>query len=235
LTPDWTSGDINIPYFVSNGYLVFVPDMNYHFQHNGHGVVEAVVSGARYLSKLPYVDSTRLALQGHSEGGYYTNYIVTHTHNIFTAACSAAGISDLFSHNLISYYGTDEFGQMGLGVNTSERPDIYMENSPIFNVSEATASLLIEHGDHDSEVVYEQDLEMYHALRRADKKCWFLTYHNADHGLEGSDKKDFTLRLKQFFDYYLRGAPPPVWMTSTFADGHPLSTGVDLDTSGKRP
>ncbi len=33
--------------------------------------------------------------------------------------------------------------------------------------------------------------------------------------MSGKDEKDLTLRLTQFFDHYLKGNPPPSWMTKT--------------------
>ncbi len=53
LNPDYTYGRINIPYYVSNGYLVFAPDIYYQPGHNGQGVMNAVQSAADYLSQFP--------------------------------------------------------------------------------------------------------------------------------------------------------------------------------------
>ena len=43
-------------------------------------------------------------------------------------------------------------------------------------------------------------------------------------GLGNDGAKDFTIRMKQFFDYYLKGALPPVWMTK----GVPASQKGDI-------
>jgi len=236
--PDWSRGRIDIPYFVSNGYLVFAPDISYHFQQYTKGTTDAILSAANYLSKLPFVDPAKMGLQGHSYGGYETNVAVTHTKNIFAAACTAAGVSDLVSSDFLPDIDQrSETGQiyLGPGVTPWANPDIYMRNSPIFNIQEATTPLLIVHGDEDHAVPYEQAVEMYHAMRRANKTCWLLTYHNASHILFNNDARDFTVRVKQFFDYYLKGMPPPIWMTSTINDGKPVSTSLEPDNSGKRP
>ncbi len=84
-------------WFVSRGYLVFVPDITYEIGETGESVLNSVISAAEYLSKFLWVDSSKMAICGTSFGGYETNYIVTHS-NIFSAAASGAGISNLISH-----------------------------------------------------------------------------------------------------------------------------------------
>ncbi len=63
LQPDVCDGPINIPYFVSNGYLVFVPDIPKKIGYAGESAVNAVVSAAKYLSKFPWVDAKHMGLQ----------------------------------------------------------------------------------------------------------------------------------------------------------------------------
>ena len=42
----------------------------------------------------------------------------------------------------------------------------------------------------------------------------FLSYPNEPHHLANKEnQKDFQIRMKQFFDHYLMGAPAPQWMT----------------------
>ena len=246
IRPTWSGNRINIPYYVSNGYLVFVPDIYYKAGHNGEGVVNAVVSAAKYLSRLPYVDSTRLGLQGHSFGGWETNYLITHTQNIFAAACEASGVSDQIS----AYDQTDDDGgprqrfyetqsqgsPFGVNVTPWTRPELYSANSPVLSVGNVTTPLLMSHGDKDAAVPYAQALEMYLAMRRAGKKVWFLHYEHAGHNLSGNDAKDFTCRVKQFFDYYLKDFSPPLWMTEGLPPGkRGADNGLSLDKSGRLP
>ena len=47
-----------------------------------------------------------------------------------------------------------------------------------------------------------------------DEKVWLLNYNNDDHNLtKRQNKKDIQIREQQFFDYYLKDAKAPVWMT----------------------
>jgi dipeptidyl aminopeptidase/acylaminoacyl peptidase len=57
-------------------------------------------------------------------------------------------------------------------------------------------------------------IEYFTALRRLGKKAWLLEYNGEDHGLtERRNQKDWSQRMSQFFDYYLKGAPPARWIT----------------------
>jgi dipeptidyl aminopeptidase/acylaminoacyl peptidase len=243
--PDWSLAGIDIPYFVSNGYLVFMPDIYYKLGRNGESVVNSVVSAARYLSRFPFIDSTKMGIQGHSFAGWETDYLVTHSH-IFAAACAAAGVSDQISNfnelangSLFpaSYLEIANPGHpYGPGVTPFTEPELYEENSPVLGVGNASTPLLLIAGDHDGSTPLGQDLEMYLAMRRAGKKVWLLEYKKGGHTLLGNDGKDFTIRMKQFFDYYLKGNPPPVWMTRGVpASLKGIDTGFEIDTSGAKP
>jgi len=243
ILPEYSHDQLNIPYFVSNGYIVFVPDIYYTRWHNGESAVNSVVSAAKYLTTFSWVDSTKLGLQGHSFGGWETNFIVTHSH-LFAAACEAAGMSDA-----TSFYGSEkgdgkqrwyeleaQGSPNGIGVTPWSNSSVYIQNSPIFYLSDVTTPLLMVHGDKDNLVPFQQGLEMFQGLRRAGKKVWLLEYKNEGHGFYGADGLDYTIRMKEFFDYYLMGAMPPVWMTR----GVPVidktfESGLEIDESGQKP
>lgn len=222
ILPNWTGDLMNVPYFVSNGYLMFYPDIYYQPGENGQGVLNSVVSAAKYLSSFPYVDAEKLGIQGHSFAGWETNFLVTHT-KLFAAACEGAGVSDLISaYDELNKTGFDrqafyEFlsqgSPFGLGKTPWTDSIQYIHNSPVFYVENATTPLLMMQGDNDYAVPFSQSIEMYLAMKRARKKVWLLQYEGANHGLDNIDAKDYTIRMKQFFDYYLKGCKPPIWMT----------------------
>ncbi len=197
-SPDFTDGgQINIPWFVSRGYLVFTPDIYYTVGQAGKSICNSVVSAAEYLSKMPWVDASKMAIGGQSYGGYETNFLVTHS-NLFAAAVSSAGISDCISHygQLLpeAHTGTDgngiyESGQMRIGTTLWENPDLYFENSPIFKINEVTTPILIRHNKGDENVPWMQSVEFFTGLRRLQKPAWMLQYDDGDHGLGSSDKR----------------------------------------------
>jgi dienelactone hydrolase len=243
MAPDFQHAVIDIPYYVSNGYLVFLPDIYYQRFHNGRSVERSVVSAAHYLSKFPWVDSTKMGIYGHSFGGWETNFLVTHS-NCFAAACEMAGVSDQVStvaqgdvNFQASYLALSSPGSAyGVEVTPWSNPETFIENSPIFNEGSVTSPLLIIHGTDDTGVPFAQGLEMFLSLRRAGKKVWLLEYDKAGHILFGENARDCTTRTKQFFDYYLKNAPSPVWMTNGIPDSLKLSNnGLQSDYSSAKP
>lgn len=228
---------VNIPWLVSRGYLVFTPDTWFTMNRPRPASAWNTVEGAaRYLKSLPYVDGSRMAVAGHSRGGGYTNYIITHSRK-FAAAFEGAGVSNWVSaqHTL----------GLGDGVPRSARgqePFVYtnksfMGDNPILHADEITSPLLIFHNREDRAVPWEQAIELYIAMRRLSKRVWMLQYDGESHSLsEKKNEIDLTIRMTQFFDHYLKGAPPPVWMTRGIkASLKGIELGYELDRSGKKP
>jgi len=236
-------GQLNIPTFVSRGYLVFTPDIHYEIGHQMRRALNTVVSAAEYLSTKPWVDATKLGLQGHSFGGTETNYIVAHSH-LFAAANAASGIGDFVSgYDSIGGGGASlqsmyESGRWRVGATLWQRPDLYIENSAIFQADQVTTPLLLFHTDKDGVCLFPQAVEFFTALRRLGKKVWMLEYEGYDHVLppKSTAAADFTTRLMQFFDFYLKAAPPPKWMTEGVpAQLKGIDTGLELDARGREP
>jgi dienelactone hydrolase len=233
-------GAVNVPYFASNGYLVFWPDIRYKPGEPGRDALNSVLSGANYLAQFSWVNAQKIGIQGHSFGSFETNYIVTHTHR-FAAACSASGVSDL-----VSFYGSlspgrdgsdgyVEGGQHRMGGNLWQLKKQYIAESPILNVDAVETPILLMYNKEDA-WNYPQGIELYLALHRLGKKAWMLQYDDGKHVVVGAPAMDFTLRMAQFFDYYLKGVSPPKWMT----EGIParlkgIDMGLETDTSGKIP
>ena len=213
---------VNIPFFVSRGYVVFIPDIVYVDGHPGESAYNCICAGAEAMcAQFPFIDRKRMAIQGQSWGGYQTAYLVTRT-NMFAAAGAGAPVGNMTSayggirwesgNSRISQY---EHGQSRVGKTLWEPGglDLYIENSPVFHAPNVTTPVLIMHNDADGAVPWYQGIEFFMSLRRLGKPAWLLEYNDEQHNLsERRNSKDLSIRLSQFFDHYLLGAPEPVWM-----------------------
>ncbi len=212
---------INFTYYVSNGYLVFVPDIKYGVGHPGNDCYNSVVSGTTKLLENKWIDSTKLGLQGQSWGGYQVAYLVTRT-NMFAAAMAGAPVS-----NMTSAYGgirweagisrmfQYEKAQSRIGKTLWEGLDLYMENSPLFFSDKVNTPLLIMHNDNDGAVPWYQGIEYFMALRRLNKPVWLLNYNGDNHNLtKEPNMVDLSIRTSQFFDYYLKNKPAAKWLVN---------------------
>jgi dipeptidyl aminopeptidase/acylaminoacyl peptidase len=218
-SPTWNRSMISFPAFASRGYLIFIPDIPYRIGFPGESARNSIVSGVTNLISKGFVDKNNIGLQGHSWGGYQIAYLVTQT-NLFKCAESGAPVV-----NMVSAYGgirwetgisrqfQYEHTQSRIGGTLWEKPLRYIENSPIFFADKIETPLLIMHNDKDGAVPWYQGIEFYMALRRLGKPAWLLNYNEEGHGLvQLRNRKDFQLRMGQFFDHYLKGAPKPKWM-----------------------
>ncbi len=210
---------INPTHYVSNGYLIFEPDIPYEIGYPGPSAMKAIIPGVEMLLARGYVDPKALGLQGHSWGGYQTAYMITQTH-MFKAAMAGAPVADMFS----AYGGIRwqsglnrsmqyEHTQSRIGGSPWEYPLRYIENSPLFWADKITTPLLMMANDGDGAVPWYQGIEMYIALRRLGKEVYLIDYNGDEHNpTKRANQMDIALRMQEFFDYHLRGMPEPDWM-----------------------
>lgn len=213
---------INRTYYTSNDYIVFVPDITYEDEGPGQAAFDAVVSGTQIVSNMfPFIDRKRIGIQGQSWGGYQAAWLITKT-NMFAAAMAGAPVSNMTSayggirwESGLSRMFQYEKDQSRIGGSLWDKPLQYIENSPLFYVPNIKTPLLIMHNDNDGAVPWYQGIELFTAMRRLNKPAWMLTYNNEEHNLKAeswANRVDLTIRMKQFFDHYLKGEPMPPWM-----------------------
>lgn len=229
--PAPTPSRINHTYFVSNDYIVFTPDISYTIGHPGKSAEDYINSGVEALKKNTWVNGSKIAIQGQSWGGYQVAHLITAT-NMYAAAWTGAPVV-----NMTSAYGGIRWGtgmsrqfqyeqtQSRIGKTLWEAPELYIENSPLFNMPKVTTPVVIMHNDEDGAVPWYQGIEMFMALRRLGKPVWMLNYNGDDHNLiKRANKNDIQQRQVQFFDHYLKDKPAPKWMT----EGVPaINKGID--------
>ncbi|RFS25057.1 S9 family peptidase [Chitinophaga silvatica] len=219
--PAPTPSRLNISFFVSRGYLVFAPDITYENGYPGKSAYDYIVSAAEDMAKKSWVDGKHMGIQGQSWGGYQVAYLITQT-NLFAAAWAGAPVA-----NMTSAYGgirwesgmnrqfQYEHSQSRIGATLWEKPELYIENSPLFNLPKVSTPLAIMANDADGAVPWYQGIELFTGLRRLGKPVWMLNYNNEAHNLiQRQNRKDIQRREQQFFDHLLKGAPAPQWMVN---------------------
>lgn len=219
ISPAPSASTVNIPYFVSNDYLVLVPDIKYELGYPGKSAMDHVVPATKAVMDLGFVNEEKMAIQGQSWGGYQVAYMVTKT-DMYAAAGAGAPVS-----NMTSAYGGVRWGsgmsrmfqyektQSRIGGTLWDNMDLYIENSPLFSVPDINTPLFIMHNDADGAVPWYQGIEFYMGLRRLQKPAWMVSYNDEAHNLRlRKNRKDLSIRMGQFFDHYLKDAPMPEWM-----------------------
>jgi dipeptidyl aminopeptidase/acylaminoacyl peptidase len=213
---------LNLLLLAGHGYAVLFPSMPLPpepgdpMAHLNNGVDPPIDQAVA----LGVVDPNRLAVMGHSYGGYSTFGLITQTHR-YRAAVAMMGISDLLSSygefdSRFRYSDPDyaaelgpyfaEWAQGGMGVPLWADPERYMRNSPVLYANKINTPLLIVAGDLDLGV--NQSEEMYTALQRQGKSAQFVRYLGEEHVLKSpANILDMWQRIFNWLDTYVKSPP----------------------------
>ena len=210
---------INLSYYVSNGYMVLLPDIAYRVGYPGPSALQCVLPAIDAVVAKGGVDESNIGIQGHSWGGYQIAYMLGQTKR-FKAAAAGAPVANMFSAYNGIRWGPGiprqfqyERSQSRIGGTPWQYPLRYLENSPIFQADRVTTPLLLLHNDADDAVPWYQGIEYFLALRRLEKEVYLFSYNGEPHGIRRRvNQKDYARRLQEFFDFQLKGAAKPDWM-----------------------
>ncbi len=149
------------------GYIIFELD-NRGSANRGHAFetpiyhqlgkieLEDQLAGVKYLTSLPYVDSSRIGIWGWSYGGTMTLEALFNAPNIFKAGVSVAPVSDW------SLYDTT-YTERYMG-RPQDNPDVYDNSSPVNQAAGLKAKLMLAHGTGDDNVHFANTSEVLNAL-----------------------------------------------------------------------
>lgn len=203
----------------SRGYAVFLPDIVYKINDPGMSAVWSVVPAVKAAIRTGIVDSANVGLHGHSWGGYQTAFLVTQT-SIFKSAVAGAPLTDMVSMYSSVYWnsgGTNQAifqsSQGRFKGNFIDNWDAYVRNSPNRFADKIKTPLIILHDDKDGAVDFNQGVTFYNTLRQLNKDVILLEYVGENHGLSQlRNRKDYSQRLMEYWDSYLKGQPAPQWL-----------------------
>jgi dipeptidyl aminopeptidase/acylaminoacyl peptidase len=209
--------------YACDGYLVLMPDIVYTAGTPGSNAMDCVGAAVQKVIDLGYADPDHIGLQGHSWGGYESSFIVTQT-DMFACVVTGAPLTNMPSMYNILYKRTGDTnqgqietgqGRFGRDVYPMKDLELYVSQSPMHHAAKITTPFMILHGTEDGSVDWNQGLEFYVAAKRLGKEVILLSYPGEPHHLSKEEnQKDFQLRMKQYFDHYLKGTPAPDWMAN---------------------
>ncbi|MBP1661166.1 MAG: Peptidase prolyl oligopeptidase active site domain protein, partial [Candidatus Aminicenantes bacterium] len=218
--PPQPGTNINFTRYVSNGYVILMPDIVYEVGYPGPSSLKCVIPAVNKVLGMGFIDPKRVGIQGHSWGGYEISYMITQT-NMFAAVEAGASVV-----NMTSAYGGIRWGtgmsrafqyektQSRIGAPLWGRALQFIENSPLFWAERVQTPYLTIHNDEDDAVPWYQGIEFVSALRRLGKEAYMFNFNGEKHGLrERANQKYWTVHLDEFFDHFLLGKPEPEWMT----------------------
>ncbi len=201
-TPTAKTLEFHYPFQVlaGQGYVVYVCEpsgaIGYgqefaarHVNTWGMESADDIIEGTKaFLNAHPYVDAARVGCMGASYGGFMTQYLQTRT-DIFAAAISHAGISNIASYWGGGYWGYT-YGEVAqYGSFPWNNPDLYVKQSPLFNADKIHTPLLLLHGTVDTNVPPTESQQLFTALRILGRTVSYIQIDGENHVITDYNKR----------------------------------------------
>ena len=206
------------PYlYTAEGYVVYVLNpsgtigygQEFAARHvNAWGKMTAndiIESVKAFCKSHAFGDKSKIGCIGASYGGFMTQYLISHS-DIFAAAVSHAGISNITSYWGEGYWGYSYSAAASAGSYPWNSPELYTEQSPLFRADKINTPLLLLHGTSDTNVPIGESIQMYNALKILGKEVEFVRVNGENHGIMDYEKRlKWNKTIFAWFSKHLKG------------------------------
>jgi dienelactone hydrolase len=176
-----------------------------HVNTWGEGSANDIIEGTKkFIQSHSFINKNKIGCMGASYGGFMTQYLQTKT-DIFTAAISHAGISNIASYWGGGYWGYT-YGEIAqYGSFPWNNPDLYVKQSPLFNADKINTPLLLLHGTVDTNVPTNESQQLFTALRILGKPVSYVQIEGQDHVIVDFNKRLLWQKtIFAWFNYWLK-------------------------------
>lgn len=229
-----TTRGISNPYcaqlFASRDYVVYVIQPSgttgfgqefsaRHVNAWGKRTADDIIEGTKQFCKEhPFVDEKRIGCLGASYGGFMTQYLQTQT-DIFAAAVSHAGISDVTSYWGEGYWGYSYNAIAAADSYPWNNPDLFTKQGSLFNADKINTPLLLLHGTVDTNVPVGESIQLFNALKILGKTVEFITVEGENHFVSDYDKRvKWHNSIMAWFARWLQDRPE--WWNEMYPERH---------------
>ena len=177
-------------YLAQRGYVVFsldnrgTPRRGRDFGgalYGAQGTVEVAdqLKGVAWLKAQPWVDGSRIGVQGWSNGGYMTLMLLAKASDQYACGVAGAPVTDW---GLYDTHYTERYMNL-----PAANVDGYREARVLTHIAGLTSPLLLIHGMADDNVLFSNSTSLMSALQKRGQPFELMTYPGAKHGLSGAD------------------------------------------------
>lgn len=204
VTESWLGGAGHfLNYMAQQGYVVFTLDnrgsanRGFEFEsaiHRRLGVLEMAdqMKGVEYLKSLPFVDSTRIGVDGWSYGGFMAITLKLKNPGVFRVATAGGPVTDWKYYEVMygeRYMDTPE-----------QNPDGYNEACLMNHIGKLEGKLMIIHGALDNTVVWQHSLQFLKTAVEKQKQVDYFVYPTHEHNVRGIDRAHLFRKLATYYN-----------------------------------
>ncbi len=203
VTNTYMTAGVFLNYMAQKGYVIFVMDnrgtsnRGAEFEkciHRRLGVCESEdqMVGVEYLRSLPFIDASRMGIDGWSFGGFMTLTMVTEHPDVFSSATCGGPVVNWEWYEIM-------YGERYMDT-PKENPEGYEHANIIPKIKNLSCPLLIMHGQQDNTVVQQHSLELLHRSVLDDVQIHYFPYTTHEHNVMGTDRVQMWHKIEQFHD-----------------------------------
>lgn len=229
-----TERGISNPYcaqlFASRDYVVYVIQPSgttgfgqefsaRHVNAWGKRTADDIIEGTKQFCKEhAFVNDKRIGCLGASYGGFMTQYLQTQT-DIFAAAVSHAGISDVTSYWGEGYWGYSYNAIAAADSYPWNNPELFTKQGSLFNADKINTPLLLLHGTVDTNVPVGESIQLFNALKLLGKTVEFVTVDGENHFISDYNKRvQWHNSIMAWFSRWLQDSPE--WWKEMYPKRH---------------
>ena len=204
ITDSWMGGaGLFLNYLAQQGYVIFTLDNRGSanrgrdfeqaiFRNLGTVEVKDQMAGVNYLKGLPYVDSTRIGVDGWSYGGFMTISLKLKNPGVFKVAVAGGPVIDWKYYEVM-------YGERYMDTPQTN-PEGYKNASLLNYVDNLKGKLLVIHGTMDPVVVWQQSLLFLQKAIKKGKQMDYFVYPGHEHNVRGKDRAHLYTKITNYFD-----------------------------------
>jgi dipeptidyl-peptidase-4 len=199
-------GELWMHYLANKGYIVYTIDNRGSsnrglafeqatFRNLGKTEMQDQMKGIDYLKSLPYIDQTRIGVDGWSFGGFMTVSLMTRQNNTFKVGVAGGPVIDWSYYEVMyteRYMDTPETNQTG-----------YKESSCFNYIDNLSGRLMIIHGTSDNVVLWQHSLDYIQQCVKKGKQLDYFVYPEHEHNVLGTDRLHLMKKLTDYFIEHL--------------------------------
>ena len=207
-----------IQFLANRGYAVF--QMNFRgstgygrkfweasFKQWGLAMQDDITDGVSWLIKEGIADPKRVAIYGASYGGYATLSGITRTPDLYAAAVSYVGVSNMFTFmKSIPPYWKPFLEMMTEMIGDAEKDKAQLTaTSPALNADKIKTPLFVAQGAKDPRVVKAESDQMVEALKKRGVDVDYMVKDNEGHGFRNQENQfEFYGAMEKFLAKHMQ-------------------------------